>query len=656
MTNKRKYGGNISTKYRFWTSFCRDRTVLRHVGGITIPFTENVKQLSPAREIHMSEREQEFARQKIRQLIDTGCIVKLPAIQPNGWVSNIFLRPKKDGSFRLILNLKPLNKFIEYRKFKMPSIRTVTQMVKRNSKFISIDLKDAYAHARVRDLDLPKLQFIFEGQIYMYKVLPNGIAVGPRFFVQMTKAVASHLRQQGVKIVIYIDDTLLISLSEEKLRQDRDLTLKVLQNCGFTINWLKSSLHPSTEIEFLGFMLDSVKMRITLTEDKRGKILALVKDVFKRKGKMSIRHLAKIIGNLISTFPACEDGQLHYRDLEREKIKALLKHKSWACHIKLSALSLTQLKWWSQCLSKGCPHKSLLPIRYTISFYSNASGEGWGALVAGANANGPFTEKQKALSINSKELLAIYLGLMSLRDKLRGHSILCRCDNTTAVSCIYKRGSQNFFRDKLVGKIFKLVADMGATIGATHLAGTANGATDGLSRKGLKNERLEWSLSEDTFAWVVKHLTFKPNIDLFASHLNNKLPNFCAFKRDPHALFIDAFTIDWSEWRPYAFPTFSILDRCLAKIEAEEVEDLALIAPVWPTAPFYGSLPKHLKSRPILLPAGTQLYLPWDKSKKCPIKGLRLVLLHLCATCYAPRRCPPEWLSILQVIRGSRGS
>ena len=145
-------------------------------------------------------------------------------------------------------------------------------------------------------------------------------------------------------------------------------------------------------------------------------------------------------------------------------------------------------------------------------------------------------------------------------------------------------------------------------------------------------------------------------MDLFASHLNNKCPNYCAFKRDPHALFIDAFTINWSEWRPYAFPLFSLLDRCLAKIEADEVEDMALIAPVWPTTLFYGSLSEHLKSKPVLLPPETRLFLLWDRTKWCPVKGLKLVLLHLCTTCYAPKRCPPEWLNILQITPGNWGS
>ena len=187
-----KYGGQVSKHYKFWTTFCKDRNVLRHVGGITIPFIKKVKQVGKVREIKMNEKEKVFVCNKLQQLIDTGCIVPLKT-KLEGWVSNIFLHPKKDGSFRLILNLKPLNKFIEYRKFKMPTIKTVTQMIKRHDKLVSVDLLDAYSHAKIRRHDCPKLQFVFEGKVYMYQVLPNGIAVGPRFFVQMTKSVASHL-------------------------------------------------------------------------------------------------------------------------------------------------------------------------------------------------------------------------------------------------------------------------------------------------------------------------------------------------------------------------------------------------------------------------------------------------------------------------------
>ena len=65
--------------------------------------------------------------------------------------------------------------------------------------------------------------------------------------------------------MIYIDDTLVVAADVEQVIHDRDLVISTLQKCGFTINYKKSHLTLSTVIEFLGFVLDSDKMTITLT-------------------------------------------------------------------------------------------------------------------------------------------------------------------------------------------------------------------------------------------------------------------------------------------------------------------------------------------------------------------------------------------------------
>ena len=60
------------------------------------------------------------------------------------FLSTVFLTPKKDGTHRLTLNLKKLNKFVSYHHFKMESLKHVVSMVKPNGFMTSVDLKDVF--------------------------------------------------------------------------------------------------------------------------------------------------------------------------------------------------------------------------------------------------------------------------------------------------------------------------------------------------------------------------------------------------------------------------------------------------------------------------------------------------------------------------------
>ena len=93
----------------------------------------------------------------------------------------------------MILNLKLLNKFIKYQKFKMPNIYMVMAMIKPHDRPISVDLSNAYSSLKIRDAHCKYLQLSFEGNHYMYLVLPNGIAIGPQVFVEMTKVITHFL-------------------------------------------------------------------------------------------------------------------------------------------------------------------------------------------------------------------------------------------------------------------------------------------------------------------------------------------------------------------------------------------------------------------------------------------------------------------------------
>ena len=154
------------------------------------------------------------------------------------------------------------------------------------------------------------------------------------------------------------------------------------------------------------------------------------------------------------------------------------------------------------------------------------------------------------LSINTKELLAIYFGLSSLGRFLRGKNVICFCDNTTAVSCVAKLGSWDQTGDQITARIFQLASDLDIHLTGTHLAGTLNSGADSLSHKEVMNERLEWTMAKTDMQLILESLSFQLDIDLFASHLNFQIKPFCSFRPDLEAMHVNAFTLNWKSWKP----------------------------------------------------------------------------------------------------------
>ena len=78
------------------------------------------------------------------------------------------MRPKKDGSYRMILNLKPLNEFVSYYHFKMDTIHIALKLTRPGCFMASVDLKDAFYSVPVAKEDRKYLKFEWQGSYYEY--------------------------------------------------------------------------------------------------------------------------------------------------------------------------------------------------------------------------------------------------------------------------------------------------------------------------------------------------------------------------------------------------------------------------------------------------------------------------------------------------------
>ena len=109
------------------------------------------------------------------------------------FISPVFLREKKNGTFRMILNLKELSRFIVYHHFKMDNIESCIHLMTPMCFMASIDLSDAYFSVPVDPSHQKYLKCLWKGRLYQFTCLAQGLLCAPRVFTKLLKPVYSHL-------------------------------------------------------------------------------------------------------------------------------------------------------------------------------------------------------------------------------------------------------------------------------------------------------------------------------------------------------------------------------------------------------------------------------------------------------------------------------
>merc|ERR1711954_159312 len=144
--------------------------------------------------------------------------------------------PKPGGKWRVVINMKPLNEHIAKETFCMETSRDVRSLLSPGDFGAVIDLTDAYYTVKLHEDSCKYCRFIVDGIIYEYVALPMGLTCSARIFTRVALFIGSKLRKQGVRIVLYIDDLLVVAASEELYQLHVSLLLQAIEEFGFLLN------------------------------------------------------------------------------------------------------------------------------------------------------------------------------------------------------------------------------------------------------------------------------------------------------------------------------------------------------------------------------------------------------------------------------------
>ena len=287
-----------------------------------------------------------------------------------------------------------------------------------------LDLEDAYLTYPIFFPHCKLLKFQWNNQTYMYIVMPFGLAEVPRKFTKAVKVVLTFIRGFGIVLFMYIDDAWIYGLKYEQCWQNTLFTARTLVKVGFLINMKKSVWIPSQIIEFLGFIIDSRQMVVYLSDKKSKSVLDLCQQLLDSES-VTIRFLCKVIGKLISIFRVLPLGQAHYRTLERCKLHHLRKNRwNYNAFCSLDFKCFRDLSWWIKHVPAAqAPITRPLPSQ---TLYVDAYDQSWGAYFRGVKARGHFNQQELSFSINTKETLAVWYGLLSFHSWFTQGHILVR--------------------------------------------------------------------------------------------------------------------------------------------------------------------------------------------------------------------------------------
>ncbi|XP_011884081.1 PREDICTED: uncharacterized protein K02A2.6-like [Vollenhovia emeryi] len=202
-----------------------------------------------ARRLSIPERDDVNAQ--IQQWIDDGIV--RPSV--SDYASPIVLVKKRDGTNRICVDYRMLNKKIIKDRYPLPLIEDQLDKLQNAKKFSTLDLKNGFFHVKVNEQSRKFTAFIVPDGHYEFMRVPFGLCNSPAIFQRFVNAAFKDLIRDGV-ILVYMDDLIIPLADCESGLKNLKLVLDTASLVGLCRNWDKCSFLQS-RVEFLGHIIEN---------------------------------------------------------------------------------------------------------------------------------------------------------------------------------------------------------------------------------------------------------------------------------------------------------------------------------------------------------------------------------------------------------------
>eukprot|EP00253_Pinus_taeda_P015939 PITA_15939 len=428
----------------------------------------------------MSTPELTELKMQLQELLDKEYI--RPSVSP--WGAPVLFVKKKDGTLRMCIDYRQLNKLTIKNKYPLPRIDELFDQVKGATVFSKFDLRSGYHQIRIKDEDIAKTAFRMRYGHYEFVVLPFGLTNAPATFMCLMNGIFHPYLDQFV--LIFIDDILIYSRTIEEHHEHLRMVLQTLREHQLYAKFSKCDFFKE-EIQYLGHVIS--KDGIVVGPEK----IKAIMDWPVPKDVADVRSFMGLAGYYRRFVEGFSKVAFPITSLQK-KGRAF----EWTLNCQKSFEQLKHLLTTAPILSIADPHKD-----YVVC--TDASKEGLGGVLMQedrviAYESRKLKEHEQKYSAYDLELAVVIHALKMWRHYLMGRKFLLLTDHHSLTSYFSQptlNARQARWMDFLSGFDFDI----------KHLQGKTNRVADALSRKVHSLYEVSISGWENPFLDIIKKIS-----------------------------------------------------------------------------------------------------------------------------------------------------
>ena len=519
------------------------------------------------------------------------------------FVSRAFLVPKKDGGWRLIVDLRWLNSHCVQRTVQYETLKSLRRYALRNAWMVSFDLQDGYYHLAIREQDRKYFTFCVGGECFRCVGLPMGWNASPRVFTKLMRPMVAALRSMVdtspvpgwsssrkkrrrhiMRVLPYLDDFLLIAPNIAACATAAWAAKHLLMRLGLT--WKDSKCHwtPTQRLTHLGLEVDTCQGVFRVDPVRRKALQASARNLLCRAAESArvvrARDLAAFCGKAVSVQLAILPARFYLRSL----YDCLISKESWASRVRLSHRALRDLQWWADLPRRWNGRPIELPSA-EAQLHVDSCNYGWGAIFNSIFQAHGFWDRESQDHITLKELRAVRLALEAFREHAADRCILVHEDNQAVVAALSGLCSRSPVMMQELRALWDLLSRERIELVCQYINTLVNPA-DPVSRLRRPDD---YQLDPAVFASL--QARWGPHtVDRFAASHNALLPVFNSELHDPGSAGVNAFAqMDWVAHNNWCHPPVRDLAQLVQHLRSTGAA-ATVLAPNWPAQAWYASL------------------------------------------------------------------